>query len=377
MALIKVRDKYGNFYDIPGLRGQNGTGIYCGEVNENSIYTVQLPDGFVEKKGDLILVNGGKIWKIIDVTNHIVEETGITLQGPQGTPGQKGDPGEPGTGIEDVYIQDGDLFIKYTNSEVPVPVGPVVESATNKQELQFFPLDDGTYGVAAGNSEYLSKIEIPETYNGKEVTLITTEGFYNPYNEAYISEHTKEIVVPATIQKIAAYAFHSERDWVLIRLKHTDSIPLINCDSFDIWMPDDNSCSNSLAPLVIAVTNMDLYPEGTDDVPLDWDELRHYMVSDVEDKKFSTFSFGDIFEGEFSKTIYLPFFEGQVWGEWCETTLNRKSFSAKQVDLGDFRVLYDNRDIMVKTTEGSWSPIKPTDLIDSNTEYGVYLDEEE
>lgn len=93
MALIKVRDRYGNFYDIPSLRGQDGTCIYCGEVDENLIYTIQLPEGFVAKNGDLILADDGKIWKITDVINQTAEETGITLQGPPGIPGEKGDPG--------------------------------------------------------------------------------------------------------------------------------------------------------------------------------------------------------------------------------------------------------------------------------------------
>lgn len=212
MALIKIRDKYGNFYDIPGIQGQDGTSIYCGEVDENSIYTVQLPNGFVAKNGDLILANDGKIWRIIDITNQTAEETGITLQGPQGTPGQKGDPGEPGkpgTKIEETFIQDGDLYIKYTDSEVPVLIGPVVESATNKQELDFFPLDDGTYGVAAGNSKYLSKITIPETYNGKNVTKIVSAGFQK--------HNATEIILPNTITSIEELGF-SESNFSKIQL---------------------------------------------------------------------------------------------------------------------------------------------------------------
>lgn len=361
MALIKVRDKYGNFYDIPGLRGQNGTCIYCGEVDENSIYTVQLPDGFVAKNGDLILVNDGKIWKITDITNQTAEETGITLQGPQGVQGPQGNQGR---GIDKIDIQHGELCVKYTDSEELEPIGSV--STANEQELNFFPLDDGTYGVASGNSEYLSKIEIPETYNGKAVTLITAKGFYNPYNDLYGFEHTKEIVVPKTVTNIEPLAFHSEAIWTLIRLNHTEtaSIPKIWNSSFDV-LDSVDGWLNQMSPLVIAVTDIDIYKTDEDAQNFFWENLESFMISGVEDKKLLTFSFGVEDEEE---TIYLPFFEEQTWAELCNTTLNRKEFKIVEEVPGVFRVQYAGRDIIMKTTDGR-SPIAPGDQINSDAEY--------
>ena len=42
----------------------------------------------------------------------------------------------------------------------------------NPQGLAFYLKDDGTYAVEIGYAKYLSKIEIPATYNGKAVTEI-------------------------------------------------------------------------------------------------------------------------------------------------------------------------------------------------------------
>ena len=47
----------------------------------------------------------------------------------------------------------------------------------NPQGLAFFLKDDGTYAVEMGYAKYLSKIEIPATYNGKPVTEIGNSAF--------------------------------------------------------------------------------------------------------------------------------------------------------------------------------------------------------
>ena len=49
----------------------------------------------------------------------------------------------------------------------------------NPQQLAFYPLDDGTYGVGVGYATELSSIIIPEIYQGKQVTKIVDSGFLN------------------------------------------------------------------------------------------------------------------------------------------------------------------------------------------------------
>lgn len=66
--------------------------------------------------------------------------------------------------------------------------------------LTYFPLDDGTYGVSAGQAIYLSEIVIPEKHSGKYVTKITDRAFYN-----CISLYS--ITLPNSIVSIGAQAF--------------------------------------------------------------------------------------------------------------------------------------------------------------------------
>lgn len=67
----------------------------------------------------------------------------------------------------------------------------------NPQGLAFFPKDDGTYAVGIGEATYLSKIEIPATYNGRAVTEIG----------AFSGRALKEIVIPDSVTTIGARAF--------------------------------------------------------------------------------------------------------------------------------------------------------------------------
>ena len=70
----------------------------------------------------------------------------------------------------------------------------------NLSELEFYPLDDGTYGVSCGNSIYLSEIVIPETYKGKPVSTILENGFENCVKLASVQ-------IPSSITAIGERAF--------------------------------------------------------------------------------------------------------------------------------------------------------------------------
>lgn len=81
-------------------------------------------------------------------------------QGAQGAPGDKGDKGDATTSTDE-----------------------------NPHGLAFFLKDDGTYAVEIGYAKYLSKIEIPATYNGKAVTEIGE----------LRSKALKELTIPSSI----------------------------------------------------------------------------------------------------------------------------------------------------------------------------------
>ncbi len=104
-------------------------------------------------------------------------------QGPQGEKGDKGDAGaqgEKGVGIADMKIENGKLYVKYTNSNDYVEIGDLtfdLPGEENPQGLDFYPLDDGTYAVGVGKAILLSAITIPSTYKGCLVTSIVDSAF--------------------------------------------------------------------------------------------------------------------------------------------------------------------------------------------------------
>ena len=67
----------------------------------------------------------------------------------------------------------------------------------NPLGLAFFLKDDGTYIVEIGNAKYLSKVEIPATYNGKDVTEVRN----------FTSETLKEVVISKGVTCIGENAF--------------------------------------------------------------------------------------------------------------------------------------------------------------------------
>ena len=93
-----------------------------------------------------------------------------------------------------IYFTDG------TFTTFEITNGGTDQSQENTQGLDFYPLDDGTYGVACGNAKYLSEIEIPATYNGKAVTTIIDNAFSTCAN-------LKSITIPDSIERIGTDAF--------------------------------------------------------------------------------------------------------------------------------------------------------------------------
>ena len=120
-------------------------------------------------------------------------------KGDQGDKGDKGDQGDTGATIEKIeYDDQGRLVITLTNGTVLDPVEPPKASGTDC--LAYYPLPDGTYAVSAGTTQYLEKIEIPATHNGKAVTQILSSAFSGAPN-------LKEITIPNTVTSIGSSAF--------------------------------------------------------------------------------------------------------------------------------------------------------------------------
>ena len=128
----------------------------------------------------------------------------INQKGEQGEKGDKGDTGENGVGISKAEIVNGELVITYTDGTVQ-NLGKITQSEQNEENftdgLDFYPLPDGTYGVAVGNAKYLDTIVIPETHEGKAVTQIVKNGFDS-------AENLKSIVLPSTLTTIGKEAFY-------------------------------------------------------------------------------------------------------------------------------------------------------------------------
>ena len=112
------------------------------------------------------------------------EKTDVYAKGEKGDTGAQGEKGDKGD--DGVQGEKGDKGDKGDAAAVENPQG-----------LAFYLKDDGTYAVEIGYAKYLSRIEIPATYNGNAVTEV---GDFN-------SETLKEIVIPNSVTSIAKGAF--------------------------------------------------------------------------------------------------------------------------------------------------------------------------
>ena len=74
------------------------------------------------------------------------------------------------------------------------------QNNTPTEDLEFHLLDDGTYGVSAGNAVNFENIVIPSTHEDKPVTKIMDKAFYEAKN-------IKSIIVPDSVTSIGDYAF--------------------------------------------------------------------------------------------------------------------------------------------------------------------------
>lgn len=111
----------------------------------------------------------------------------------------QGEKGEAGVGIQSVEAVQGELIVTYTDGRRQ-SLG-YLSDLVEIEELGFYPLSDGTYAVDQGDSIYLEKIDIPETYKGRAVTKIVANGFTK-------CKDLKEIFIPNGVTSIGKNAFN-------------------------------------------------------------------------------------------------------------------------------------------------------------------------
>lgn len=110
-----------------------------------------------------------------------------------------------GVDVESVDVVNGEVIVTYTDGTTK-SLGKLTDLLEKEDaeeytsDLGFYPLEDGTYAVDAGNAKLLSSISIPPTHNGKAVTQIVKNGFKN-------CKDLKSITIPESIKAIGESAF--------------------------------------------------------------------------------------------------------------------------------------------------------------------------
>ncbi len=84
---------------------------------------------------------------------------------------------------------------------------------SNPEMFRFYVLDDGTYGVGAGGSKFLTDIVIPSEFNGKAVTQIADFGFEG--------SSLQSVSIPASVKRIGKAAFENCEN--LCKVTYSDS----------------------------------------------------------------------------------------------------------------------------------------------------------
>ena len=195
--------------ELGNIKGEKGNSIKSARINTVGELMITLSDNSELNAGKVTGSNGSD-GKGIDTVSLVDGNLTITLtdgtvnnlgniSGKDGTNGLNGKDGKDGRGIVKTEIVNGELIITYTDNTTE-NAGKVIDDTTGSDGLDFYPLPDGTFGVAAGKTKYLENIVIPETHNGKQVTEILENAFQN-------STNLKSITIPANIQTIGAHAF--------------------------------------------------------------------------------------------------------------------------------------------------------------------------
>lgn len=136
---------------------------------------------------------------LITLANGEVIEAGVIL-GEDGLDGLNGKDGTDGKSAYELYLE---AHPDYTGDEATW-IADLSSGALKPKEatygLEYYPLADGTLGVAIGTAGFAENIVIPATHEGYTVTRIMDEGFAGNTN-------IKSVVIPETVTTIGTYAF--------------------------------------------------------------------------------------------------------------------------------------------------------------------------
>lgn len=241
---LKVTLTNNTSIDLGNIKGADGIGITKSEINAQGHLVLTYSDGNTSDLGVVVGQDGAKGVDgkdgadgvgisdvavstdgvlVITLSNGEVKTLG-NIKGEKGEKGDKGDTGEAGRGIDYMKIIDGELWVFYTDN-TSQNLGSVGSGAGEEEGsvLEFLLLSDGTYGVRAGEkATNVTSIDIPEIYNGKQVTQILANGFTGLSNlmevtlpktlttigeGAFQGIPIKEIVLPSSLSRIEPYAF--------------------------------------------------------------------------------------------------------------------------------------------------------------------------
>ena len=184
------------------------------------------------------------------------DDTNVSAKGEQGESGKDGSSLLTGNGSPSSNLgKNGDSYIDLDAWYYYIKVGDNweikgnIKADSNDHDgtdgLEFYLLEDGTYGVAIGTAKYLKEIVIPSTYKNKAVTYIITFGFSCGIFETITIPNSikgigdcafkgcsslTSITIPEGVEKIGDYAFADCNS--LTNIEIPKSVTSIGQDSF-------------------------------------------------------------------------------------------------------------------------------------------------
>ena len=194
--------------------------------------------------------------------------------------------GKQGRGIVKIEIIDNCVWITYSDDlKKPVNVGSLGIDYDGTAGLDFYPLQDGTYGVEMGKTKYLNEIIIPATYNGKAVTQILPYAFANCY--------ATSITIPSSVTTIGSHAFDGAKIQTL-------TIPASVKYVYDNVVTQNNLYLNEIAyngnPAVIHTwalnwnTSFIVYPKPTLASPIENATITHHHGEFFHNESYDYYS---------------------------------------------------------------------------------------
>ena len=141
--------------------------------------------------------------------------------------GKQGPQGENGVTPQLKIGDDNYWYVSYNNGTTWQPLGVKAtggsEEETGTEGLEYYPLPDGTYGVAASTTNHHRVVIIPTEYKGKAVTEILSKGFKDSTNLVAVS-------IPDSITSIGDSAFYGCTELEIVTIP--DSITNIGDSAF-------------------------------------------------------------------------------------------------------------------------------------------------